>query len=273
MKDTNGLYVRLGMSESKAYGVNVGNDSILCVGSPGSGKTNLINYVVSSIVESYMPSDVDLRFVDFKDSEFGRVYADKHTGASLIPHASLIVGNKSGAYGDKVLWELLQQLRSRAYLFVSEGVCNFDQYNTLNPENKLPRIVMVMDEFQVMFKSSPVRAADLLYSILQIAGPCGCNIIFASQSLDSSVPAELLEKFKVRIALKCPAKVSNLVIGTSIASTLTGSDCAYVVVGDTSIRVEVPYVDGSELDFLFNCIRARCAAEGEVDRKAIYFGR
>lgn len=115
------------------------------LGQSGSGKSVLLNSIITSVVLKYSPQDLMLYLMDFKGVEFNAYRGLKHTKAVLVdssdPQMTL-----------EVLRELFEEDKRRRRLWANEEVKSIDGYNTKHPDNRLPQIVFVADECQAMFK-------------------------------------------------------------------------------------------------------------------------
>ena len=117
------------------------------VGESGSGKSVLLNNIISSAILKYSPEDLMLYLMDFKGVEFNKYRGVKHTKAVLVD-------NSDPQMTLEVLRELKEENKKRVKLWQKEGVSNIDGYNKKYPENRLPQVLFVADECQVMFRRS-----------------------------------------------------------------------------------------------------------------------
>lgn len=279
--------------------LNSNLSNALCVGMPGSGKAALINQMVASLITRYSPASLSLVMVDFKDVEF-YVFADRTSNLSRIPHASFIAGTKDGSISIPLLNGLMDEMSRRLALFAAEDVQGVESYNKKMRKAKasqkcLPRILVVLDEYQVMFEDTSISDIVLqkLQNLLAVSASCGCHLFLSSQSWKGVLPVDIMKQLPVRIVLRCSEDVSISVLGSPVAALLkpkygyvytnteAGTSQATTRVWrtpfipdeeffDTEKRKEV-IPDGSLC--ILDALQRMAMEQGVADRKAPFIGR
>ncbi len=184
----------------------------LLAGKTGSGKSNLLHVMIHSICEKYAPNELDLYLLDYKESTEFTVYANP-----LLPHARLVATESDPEYGVTVLHHLVDELESRARLFKSEGVRDFAEYRNVR-RNQLPRVLLVIDEFQVLFteeRQIAERAEKLLSQLLKQGRSFGIHLLLATQTLkgiNALSLSSLISQLGCRIALACGQEDSAMIL-------------------------------------------------------------
>ena len=106
--------------------------------------------------------------------------------------------------------------------FKAAGVQNIRQYRLSDPEAVMPRIVVVIDEFQMLFgedDDTAESAVDLLVKGARLFRACGIHFILASQTISSgyllggTAGEGLFGQVPVRIALKNSLAESHATLG------------------------------------------------------------
>lgn len=194
----------------------------LITGAVGQGKSNLISVVVHSLCQRYSPSEVEFYMLDFKEGVTLQAFApDPHTG-SFLPHARVLGLDADREYGVNVLRHLFAIYRQRMATFKAAGVQNIRQYRLADPEAVMPRIVVVIDEFQVLFAdqdSVATTASDLIIKGARLFRACGIHFILASQTIGSggmlggTTGQALFAQIPVRLALKNSLAESHATLG------------------------------------------------------------
>ena len=193
----------------------------LITGAVGQGKSNLISVVVHSLCQRYSPSEVEFYMLDFKEGVTLQAFApDPHTG-SFLPHARVLGLDADREYGVNVLRHLFAIYRQRMATFKAAGVQNIRQYRLADPEAVMPRIVVVIDEFQMLFgedDDTAESAVDLLVKGARLFRACGIHFILASQTISSgsilgSTAQALFAQIPVRLALKNSLTESHATLG------------------------------------------------------------
>ena len=194
----------------------------LITGAVGQGKSNLISVVVHSLCQRYSPSEVEFYMLDFKEGVTLQAFApDPHTG-SFLPHARVLGLDADREYGVNVLRHLFAIYRQRMATFKAAGVQNIRQYRLADPEAVMPRIVVVIDEFQMLFADQDTvatTASDLIIKGGRLFRACGIHFILASQTIGSggmlggTTGQALFAQIPVRLALKNSLAESHATLG------------------------------------------------------------
>lgn len=185
----------------------------LLAGKTGSGKSNLLHVMIHSLCEKYAPQELDLYLLDYKESTEFTVYANP-----TLPHARLVSTESDPEYGVTVLQHLVGQFQYRAALFKSVGVRDFSEYRNVN-RNSLPRVLLLIDEFQVLFteeRQIAELAEKLLTQLLKQGRSFGIHLLLATQTLkgiNALSLGALFSQLTCRIALACGQEDSALILG------------------------------------------------------------
>lgn len=187
----------------------------LLAGKTGSGKSNLLHVLIHSLCEKYAPTEIDLYLLDYKESTEFTVYANP-----LLPHARLVATESDPEYGVTVLLHLVDELERRAKLFKSAGVRDFPEYRKEHGD-PLPRVLLVIDEFQVLFtegRQVAEMAESLLAQLLKQGRSFGIHLLLATQTLkgiSALSMGALISQLGCRIALACGQEDSALILGAN----------------------------------------------------------
>lgn len=186
----------------------------LIVGRPGSGKSNLIHVIVTTLALSYSPAEIELYLIDFKKGVEFKIYA-----VNSLPHARVIAIQSEREFGLSVLRGLDTELQKRGDLCRLNGFNDLQTYRK-GVGGKLPRVLLVVDEFQEFFVEDDDlarEAALILERIVRQGRAFGIHIILATQTLTGSynLRQSVMDMMTIRIALQC---------GTSDASLIFSDD-------------------------------------------------
>ena len=194
----------------------------LITGAVGQGKSNLISVVVHSLCQRYSPSEVEFYMLDFKEGVTLQAFAPDPSTGSFLPHARVLGLDADREYGVNVLRHLFAIYRQRMATFKAAGVQNIRQYRLADPEAVMPRIVVVIDEFQMLFADQDTvatTASDLLVKGARLFRACGIHFILASQTIGSggmlggTTGQALFAQIPVRLALKNSLAESHATLG------------------------------------------------------------
>lgn len=167
-------------------------NATIVVGIPGSGKSVFLNTIITSIAYNYSPKQVDLYLIDFSGVEFN-VYAPKNKSDSevyVLPHAKIIAPESEREFGISVLRRVHDEGRRRQKLFSDAGKNNFVEYRdycAVNGIEILPRVVLIIDEFQKFFEGEFDKIANeaeqIIKTIVKEYRKFGINLILATQTI------------------------------------------------------------------------------------------
>ena len=211
-----GLEVPLGRAGAKKFQyLRLGEGTsqhVLVAGKTGSGKSTLWHVLITQTALRYSPDEVELYLVDFKKGVEFKAYA-----AAGLPHARVIAIESEREFGLSVLERLDGLLHERGDLFRQHGVQDLPSFRQQNPQARLPRILLIVDEFQELFVEDDriAQAAALLLDRLVRQGRAfGIHVLLGSQTLAGaySLPRSTLGQMAVRIALQCSETDAHLIL-------------------------------------------------------------
>lgn len=185
----------------------------LLAGKTGSGKSNLLHVLIHTLCEKYSPEELDLYLLDYKESTEFNVYA-----APPLPHARLVATESDPEYGVTVLRHLVGELETRARIFKSANARDFAEYRKLS-RVRLPRVLLIIDEFQVLFSEGrqvAEAAEQLLSQLLKQGRSFGIHILLATQTLkgiNAQSIGSIITQLGCRIALACGQEDSAMILG------------------------------------------------------------
>src|SRR4029077_8284308 len=185
---------------------------VLIAGKTGSGKSTLLHALISNLALSYSPEEVELYLVDFKKGGEFKTYATHE-----LPHARVVAIESEREFGLSVLQRLDAELRSRAEKFRAAGVQELRNYRQAKPGQPLPRILLIVDEFQEFFVEDDKLAQDaalLLDRLVRQGRAFGLHVLLGSQTLGGaySLARSTIDQMAVRIALQCSEVDAHLIL-------------------------------------------------------------
>ena len=179
---------------------------MLIGGTTGCGKSMRIHNMILSLLYSKTPDEVRLVLIDPKKVEFFSYRNIPHLLAPVVTSPKKAVA---------ALHATVEIMKTRFNLFEKMGVSNIDAYNQQITDEKLPYIVVVIDEFaELMFTDSEKVENDIAI-LTQKARATGIHLIFATQYLRESVlPDTITINIPTRIAMATFAPLpANYVFG------------------------------------------------------------
>ncbi len=251
----------------------------LLAGKTGSGKSNLLHVIIHSLCKKYAPKELDLYLLDYKESTEFAIYANPS-----LPHARLVATESDPEYGVTVLQHLVKELEERAKRFKSAGVRDLAEYRKKHPNSltPLPRILLVIDEFQVLFtegRQTAEMSEKLLEQLLKQGRSFGIHLLLATQTLKGinvlSMSA-LTSQLGCRIALACTREDSAMILSMNNCDAATLKSPPEGIINNTNgeksgnIKFMIPHAERTFcLDHLHR-LSERAAKQG-IERKTRVF--
>ena len=190
----------------------------LIAGKTGSGKSTLFHVIITNTALWYGPDQVEFYLVDFKKGVEFKVYANRR-----LPHAKVVAIESDREFGLSVLQRIDEELRRRGDLFRGADVQDLAGFRKARPGTPLPRLLLLIDEFQEFFTEEDrisQAAAVLLDRIVRQGRAFGVHVILGSQTLGGAytLARATIGQMVVRIALQCNEADAYLIMDESNAA-------------------------------------------------------
>jgi DNA segregation ATPase FtsK/SpoIIIE-like protein len=236
------LYIPLGMDvEGNPVSADLTKmPHLLVAGTTGSGKSVFINSVINSLLFACSSNDLKLVLVDVKQVELS-VYEE--LPQLLMPIAT---DAKQASF---VLKKLIGEMERRYAKFSKAGVKNIESYNAKANE-KLPFIVLVVDELADLLMVAPDEVEDSIQRLAQLARAAGIHMILATQRPTKQVLSTTIKaNLPVRIAFSVASTADSMtILDAPGAEELLGrGDMFYQPSDMPRVRLQSPYVSDSEI--------------------------
>lgn len=221
-----GLTFSVGMYGINNMEITIGDEvnqrhNAIITGAVGQGKSNLISMIIHSLCQRYSPKELQMYLLDFKEGvtfkAFSNVGQDEY-----LPHARALGLESDASFGLAVLSSLYTEYQNRMKLLKQYNLKSIRELRLQNPNIVMPRIVVIIDEFQLMFDNTQTsqKIADLLEKSVRLFRAAGIHFILASQTLSDSSNVALSQKKEslfsqvpIRIALKNSIAESQQTLG------------------------------------------------------------
>jgi len=204
-------------------------------GRSGAGKTAFLINVLYGLGHRYPPTELALYLLDFKEGVSFAEFVPSARDDTWLPHARAVGVESDREYGVAVLRELDAEMTRRSVAYKRAGVTRFSD---LRQQRSMPRIICVVDEFQVLLTgggSLTTEAVGLLESLARKGRSYGIHLVLASQTA-LGVEAlydkrdSIFGQFPVRVALPGGGDVleptndaaAGLPLGTAVVNTAGG---------------------------------------------------
>ncbi len=217
---------------------------LLIAGTTGSGKSVCINAILSCLLLDRTPNELRLVMVDPKRVEL--------TGYNGIPHLLTPVVVDTEKVVGTLQW-MSREMDHRYKKFAEVGARNLSDYNKTQPQ-KLPYIVVVIDELADLMMMAPEETERNLNRLAQLARATGIHVIIATQrpSVDV-ITGKIKANFPSRISFTVVSGVdSRVVLDQPGAETLMGRGDMLFQAPDAPApkRLQGVYVSNEEIQRL-----------------------
>ena len=227
---------------------------MLIAGATGSGKSVCINTLIVSLLYKYSPNEVKLLMVDPKVVELS-VY-------NGIPHLLIPVVTDPKKAAAALNWAV-NEMNKRYKLFADASVRNIESYNALYEkgiiEEKLPYIVMIVDELADLMMACPNDVEDYICRLAQMARAAGMHLIIATQRPSVDVITGVIKaNIPSRISFAVSSGIdSRTILDSTGAEKLLGrGDMLYCPIGENKpIRVQGAFISEEEVEKVVSFIK------------------
>ena len=177
---------------------------ILVAGQTGSGKSVMINTILTSLLYRNSPADLKLILVDPKQVEL-KPYDE-------IPHLLTPVITEPEKCISALKWAVAEMER-RYRTLAEENKRNIAEYNNLKKEEGMPYIVIVIDELADLMMMAARDVEALIVRIAQKARAVGIHLVLATQRPSVDVITGLIKaNVPARIAFTTASQVDSRTI-------------------------------------------------------------
>ncbi|MGI8482878.1 MAG: FtsK/SpoIIIE domain-containing protein, partial [Thermomicrobiales bacterium] len=202
-------------TQSLTFGVDTEHNALV-VGRVGSGKSTLLHAAIMSLALTYSPEELELYLLDFKKGVEFRTYA-----VHKLPHARAIAVESEREFAQSILQKLHAEMNRRGELFRAATqqygeTPNIKTYRAKTGQ-PLPRIVLLVDEFQEFFTENDALASQarlLLEGMVRQGRGFGIHVMLCSQTLggEHTLSKVTMDQTTIRIALQSSDADSRLIL-------------------------------------------------------------
>lgn len=229
----------------------------LIAGATGSGKSVCINSIIISLLYKATPDEVKLLMIDPKVVELG-IY-------NGIPHLLVPVVTDPRKAAGALGWSVTEMER-RYKMFADRGVRDLAGYNKFvenlgdTEVQKMPHIVIIIDELADLMMTAPNEVEDSINRIAAKARAAGMHLIIATQRPSVDVVTGVIKaNIPTRIAFAVSSQIdSRTILDSAGAEKLLGrGDMLFSPVGSTKPnRIQGCFVSDEEVEAVVDYIKS-----------------
>lgn len=199
----------------------------LLAGKPGSGKSFTLHAIILGLAMRYAPDELEMYLLDYKDGVEFQIYVNPEPSIyddnyelddydKALPHAKVISIASDREFGLNVLKYICNEIKQRSDKFKEIGAEKIAAYRQLT-EEKMPRIFVVIDEFQALFKDNDriMREINEVLDdpILRKGRSYGVHLLLASQiPNDPNMNRTLSTLIELRMAMEMDTSIASSIL-------------------------------------------------------------
>ena len=218
---------------------------LLVAGATGAGKSVCLNCIIASLLVTATPDQLELLMIDPKRVELTVYNGIPHLKNEVITDPSMAAG---------ALAMITREMDLRYERFAKAGVRKIEEFNAKYPDEKLPYIVVIIDELADLMLVAPAKVEMLVMRLAQLARATGIHLIVATQRPSVDVITGLIKaNIPSRIAFAVSAQVdSRVILDMGGAERLLGrGDMLYLPIdAPKPVRAQGALVTNHEIDKL-----------------------
>lgn len=223
---------------------------LLIAGATGSGKSVAMNVFLTALLYQNSPRDLKLIMIDPKRVEL--------SSYNSIPHLLTPVIQDPEKAAISLRWVVAEMTRRYSELS-HHRVRNIGEYNDLSGINKLPRIIVVIDELADLMMAAGKEVEASICRVAQMARAVGIHLIIATQRPSVDVITGLIKaNIPSRISFAVSSQIDSRTIldGVGAEDLLGRGDMLYLPPGmNKPLRVQGIYVSTDEIERVTNRIK------------------
>ena len=224
---------------------------LLVAGSTGSGKSVCINCIIASILMRTKPDQVKLVLVDPKKVEFSMYEGVPHLLSPVVTDPKKAsIALKNIVLEMERRYELLEHTKNK-------NIVGYNKFCETHPEyQKLPYIVVIIDELADLMLVAAKEVEDSIMRITQMARAAGIHLIVATQRPSTDIITGVVKaNIPSRISFAVSSQIdSRTILDMGGAEKLLGKgDMLFLPMGESiPMRVQGAFVSEEEIEKLVN---------------------
>jgi DNA segregation ATPase FtsK/SpoIIIE-like protein len=240
---------------------------LLVAGTTGGGKSNMLNVILTTLLQRNQPDLLRMVFIDLKGGLELKHYAG-------VPHMLPCERVADGIATEieevpYVLYQIIDQAQQRMRLISQAGFSDVIDYNARKPRSKqIPRIVIAFDELaslNLLDRKVGKEAQNLLTDLGNRGRAVGIHIIACTQYPDKQVLNTAIKSvLNAKMAFACSTlTASQVILGNGDAKGLAPVGRYIYQSGAENVPIQAPLFPKDYREDILNAIRAGTKYEHE----------
>ena len=233
---------------------------LLIAGATGSGKSVCINTLIMSILFKSSPDDVKMIMIDPKVVELSAYNGIPHLLIPVVTDPKKASGALNWAVGEMMSrYDKFAQYNVRNLKGYNVKVESIKQTDSENKPQKMPQIVIIIDELADLMMVSPGEVEEAICRLAQLARACGIHLIIATQRPSVDVITGLIKaNMPSRVAFAVSSGVDSRTILDMVgAEKLLGKgDMLFYPQGyPKPARIQGAFISDDEVEDVVNFLK------------------
>ena len=218
---------------------------LLIAGATGSGKSVCLNAIISCLIMEKSPAELRLLLVDPKRVELTPYNGVPHLLTPVVVESEQVIGLLKG---------MIREMMDRYRRMEEVSVRNIDGFNKRYPDNKMPFMVIVVDELADLMMTAAFEVEQALCRLAQLGRATGIHLIIATQRPSVDVVTGLIKaNFPSRASFAVTSHIdSRTILDTTGAEKLLGrGDMLYMPIdASRPERIQGVFISDKEIEKL-----------------------
>jgi len=237
---------------------------LLVAGATGAGKSVCLNTIIASLLVCATPDQVQMLMIDPKRVELTVFNGIPHLIKDVIADPRLAAG---------ALFEMTKEMDSRYERFAKASVRKIEEYNAKYPEERLPFVVIVIDELADLMLIAPAKVETTIMRLAQLGRATGIHLVVATQRPSVDVITGLIKaNVPSRIAFAVSSQSdSRVILDMNGAERLLGrGDMLYLPIdAPKPVRAQGALITNSEVSRLVEFWARQARPENLLDVEVV----
>jgi S-DNA-T family DNA segregation ATPase FtsK/SpoIIIE len=239
---------------------------LLIAGTTGSGKSICIEALATCLMTNNTPEDLRMAMLDPKMVELARFNGLPHLLGRVETEIERMLG--------VLKWALMEM--DRRYHLLEEAhsrdIVSYNRKMEKRNQQKLPRIVIFIDELADLMMTAPDQTEHSLIRLAQMARATGIHLVVATQRPSADVVTGLIKaNFPARLSFTVASSIdSRVILDTNGAETLLGKgDMLFLnPESGTPLRAQGVLVSDDEIEHITSFWKQKAAASLTAEPEA-----